>query len=156
MMRRTGPESPLVLAVDIGTSGVRAALYDGFCTEIEGTEARIKRTFETTPEGGAELSAEDALEQVAQAIDMALANSAHLPEPPEAVALSCFWHSLVGISAEGVPLTPVIGWADTRAARYAEECLPRADYWDIPVADQTEETVAARVLEFLARASGSS
>ena len=44
----------------------------------------------------------------------------------------------------------------TSAARYAEECLPRADYCDIPVADQTEETVPARVLEFLARASASS
>jgi pimeloyl-ACP methyl ester carboxylesterase len=32
----------------------------------------------------------------------------------------------------------------TSAARYLEECLPRADYWDVPVADQTEETVPSR------------
>jgi pimeloyl-ACP methyl ester carboxylesterase len=37
----------------------------------------------------------------------------------------------------------------TSAARYLEECLPRADYWDVPVSGQTEETVPARVLEFL-------
>jgi pimeloyl-ACP methyl ester carboxylesterase len=41
----------------------------------------------------------------------------------------------------------------TSAARYVEECLPRAEYWDIAVADQTEENVPARVLEFLDRAS---
>jgi hypothetical protein len=35
------------------------------------------------------------------------------------------------------------------AARYFEECLPRAEYWDIPVETQTEATVPVRVLEFL-------
>jgi len=38
----------------------------------------------------------------------------------------------------------------TSAARYLEECLPRAEYWDAAVEDQTEETVPPRVLEFLA------
>ena len=40
----------------------------------------------------------------------------------------------------------------TSAARYLEECLPRADYWDAPVAEQTEATAPARILQFLARA----
>lgn len=35
------------------------------------------------------------------------------------------------------------------AARYLQECLPAADYWDVPVAGQTEETAPRRVLEFL-------
>jgi pimeloyl-ACP methyl ester carboxylesterase len=39
----------------------------------------------------------------------------------------------------------------TSAARYLEECLPRAEYWDVPVAGQTEETAPARVLQFLDR-----
>jgi pimeloyl-ACP methyl ester carboxylesterase len=37
----------------------------------------------------------------------------------------------------------------TSAARYLEECLPRSHYWDVPVADQTEENAPARILEFL-------
>src|SRR5712691_523001 len=41
----------------------------------------------------------------------------------------------------------------TSAARYLEECLPRADYWDVPVAGQTEETVPGRVMEFLDKAT---
>jgi pimeloyl-ACP methyl ester carboxylesterase len=41
----------------------------------------------------------------------------------------------------------------TSAARYLEECLPRAEYWDVPVAGQTEETVPGRVMEFLDKAS---
>ena len=37
----------------------------------------------------------------------------------------------------------------TSAARYLEECLPRAEYWDVAVDAQTEESVSARLLEFL-------
>lgn len=35
------------------------------------------------------------------------------------------------------------------AARYLAECLPNAEYWDVAVDDQTEETVAPRLLRFL-------
>jgi pimeloyl-ACP methyl ester carboxylesterase len=37
----------------------------------------------------------------------------------------------------------------TSAARYLEECLPRAEYWDVAVADQTEANVPPRLLRFL-------
>jgi len=40
----------------------------------------------------------------------------------------------------------------TSAARYLEECLPRAQYWDVPVDAQTESASAPRLLEFLAAA----
>lgn len=40
----------------------------------------------------------------------------------------------------------------TSAARYLHECLPRSEYWDVPVAEQTEANTPARVLEFLAKA----
>lgn len=39
----------------------------------------------------------------------------------------------------------------TSAARYLEECLPRAEYWDIAVDDQTEGNVPTRIVEFLDR-----
>jgi pimeloyl-ACP methyl ester carboxylesterase len=37
----------------------------------------------------------------------------------------------------------------TSAARYLEECLPKSEYWDVPVEGQTEATAPARILEFL-------
>ena len=37
----------------------------------------------------------------------------------------------------------------TSAARYLQECLPKAEYWDVPVAGQTEATAPARMIEFL-------
>ncbi len=37
----------------------------------------------------------------------------------------------------------------TSAARYLEECLPGAQYWDALPEAQTEQSAPARVLEFL-------
>jgi pimeloyl-ACP methyl ester carboxylesterase len=37
----------------------------------------------------------------------------------------------------------------TSAARYLQECLPAAQYWDVPVSAQDEVTLPAKVLEFL-------
>jgi len=37
----------------------------------------------------------------------------------------------------------------TSAARYLEECLPKAQYWDVLPDSQTEETASARLLQFL-------
>ncbi|MEP6656774.1 MAG: alpha/beta hydrolase [Betaproteobacteria bacterium] len=41
----------------------------------------------------------------------------------------------------------------TSAARYLEECLPLAQYWDAPVDSQTEHNASMRLLEFLASAT---
>jgi pimeloyl-ACP methyl ester carboxylesterase len=41
----------------------------------------------------------------------------------------------------------------TSAARYLEECLPKAEYWDALPDLQTEETAPARLLDFLERSS---
>jgi pimeloyl-ACP methyl ester carboxylesterase len=39
----------------------------------------------------------------------------------------------------------------TSAARYLEECLPRLEYWDTAVEQQSEAPTNARILEFLAK-----
>ena len=41
----------------------------------------------------------------------------------------------------------------TSAARYLEECLPNAEYWDILPDEQTEENVPGRLIDFLDRVS---
>ena len=41
----------------------------------------------------------------------------------------------------------------TSAARYLEECLALAEYWDVAPAEQTEATAPARLLEFLGKVS---
>ena len=51
-----------------------------------------------------------------------------------------------------VPALIVPGHDDshaTSAARYLQECLVAAEYWDVSVAEQTGRTVSARILKFL-------
>jgi pimeloyl-ACP methyl ester carboxylesterase len=38
----------------------------------------------------------------------------------------------------------------TSAARYLEECIPNAEYWEMPRAQQTPDNAPARLLGFLA------
>jgi pimeloyl-ACP methyl ester carboxylesterase len=42
----------------------------------------------------------------------------------------------------------------TSAARYLHECLPKSEYWDMPVERQTEDATNARLLEFLDKVTG--
>ena len=44
-----------------------------------------------------------------------------------AVALSTFWHSVLGVDRRGAPTTPVFTWADRRAADAARELRERLD-----------------------------
>ncbi len=56
----------------------------------------------------------------------------------------------------GLPVLIIPGQDEshaTSAARYLQECLPAARYWDVPVSGQTEQTVPPLLLEFLAAAS---
>ncbi|HEY4265963.1 MAG TPA: alpha/beta hydrolase, partial [Micropepsaceae bacterium] len=41
----------------------------------------------------------------------------------------------------------------TSAARYLEECIPNAEYWDMLPAGQTEDNAPTRLLEFLDKAA---
>ena len=124
-LRQMSP--PFVLAVDVGTSSARAALFDAAGREVEGTLARVEREFRTTPDGGAELNADAAIEDVTRTVDAALAQAEARGLNVEAVAVSCFWHSLVGVDKDARALTPLYGWADTRAANQVSELRRRFD-----------------------------
>jgi gluconokinase len=123
----TRARAPFVVALDAGTSSGRAALFDAEGREVAGTHARVEWSFQTTRAGGAEIDADWLLAQTACVLDETLARVARLQLPIEALAVSCFWHSLVGVDAEGRALTPLYGWADTRAAQEVSELRRRFD-----------------------------
>lgn len=109
---------PHILAIDIGTSSVRAALYDEKARVVPETMVKNERVLTATEDGGAEIDAGEAFEQVARAIDAVLKKAKNVSGEIEFVAASSFWHSLVGIDKKGSPTTKVFGWADTRSRKY--------------------------------------
>jgi gluconokinase len=60
-----------------------------------------------------DVDADFLLDITAQCIDEVLTE---LDVPVVAVAVSCFWHSLMAVNESGQALTPVLSWADNRAA----------------------------------------
>src|SRR4051812_22034306 len=108
-------ERPLVLALDVGTSSVRAALFDARGRELDGSEFRIARGLTTTAEGGSEIDPDLAVTQVLGALDGCISQLIN-PEQIAAVGISCFWHGMLGVDREFRAITPMLSWADTRAA----------------------------------------
>src|SRR5690349_16886546 len=105
-----------VLALDVGTSGIRAGLFDSAGEEVfsvrVGRDASLLSDF-------TELDPDKLVDEVIQAIDKLFSEASDL-DGIEAIAISAFWHSLLGIDSKGLPATPVLTWADTRATRFAK------------------------------------
>jgi len=104
-----------ILALDIGSSSVRAALYDGEANVIPRTSVKIAQTFTATPDGGSEMRTDKAIGNVIAAVDAVLEKTKRLKGEIVAVATCAFWHSLVGVNAKGEHAPVVLGWADTRS-----------------------------------------
>lgn len=113
-------EQSLILALDIGSSSVRASLYDSDANPVPGTFVKIERSFVSTADGGSELDSHAAFAQVVAAIDSVLEKSGQIKGEINHVASCAFWHSLVGVDADGDPMPTVLGWADTRSRDYTK------------------------------------
>lgn len=108
-----------VLSLDLGTSSVRARVYDESGRAVEGVEAETR--YEPT---AGVLDPERLVEAARAAADEALRA---FGRPVEASAASCFWHSLLVLDASNRPLTPVLTWRDLRSAPQAEALARRLD-----------------------------
>src|SRR6185312_12933595 len=110
-------EIPNVLSIDAGTSGVRAGLFDERGNQVFAAQRR-----RNVVSGFAALDADALVEEVTKTIDELLAQNT---EQIELIAISAFWHSLIGIDSAGRATTPVLTWADTRAAKIANDFRSR-------------------------------
>ena len=124
-------DQPLILSLDIGTSSIRAALYDGDAEPLPRMSAKIERSLTATADGGSEIDADEAFAQVAAAIDAVHKKARRVKGEIEYVASCAFWHSIVGIDSKGKPTTKVFGWADTRSRKYVESLRKRFDESEI-------------------------
>src|SRR5215213_7675003 len=106
-----------VLSIDVGTSGVRAALFDQRGDEVPGAQVRSRHSAAVSD--FAELDPDRLVEEVVDTIDQLLSHQ--ITERIDLIAISAFWHSLLGVDSAGQPTTSLLTWADTRAARFAND-----------------------------------
>jgi gluconokinase len=119
-----GSRPARVLGLDIGTSGVRAALFDERGLEIEGTSVRLQRS---ALDDVTQLAAEESVALTARAIDEVLDQADPSDLAIQTISVSCFWHSLVGVDDSGRATTPVLSWANTQATAAAQELREALD-----------------------------
>jgi gluconokinase len=99
-----------VLALDVGSSSVRAQCFDERGNAVD--ELKQARYGGEDPD------------EIVHLVREVLARR---DEDADAVGMSCFGHSLLALDAEGRPLTPLLGWRDTRGAAAAEWLCRRVD-----------------------------
>lgn len=114
-----------VLAIDLGTSSVRALVFDQEGRAVPEALARRPSGLRVADDGTAELDPDGVVEVLGACLD-ALADQGNL-DGVETVALSCAWHTVLAVDPRGRPLSAALTWADTRAAALAGELAARAD-----------------------------
>lgn len=114
--------SPWVVALDVGTSSVRALIYDGACNAIEpGTFfGKTQVELKTDPAGMAVFDAEAVPAAVATVLDALLEKLGPDAAKIRAVAIDTFVSNLIGLDDNHQPLTPLYTYADTRCATDAQ------------------------------------
>lgn len=132
-----------MLALDIGSSSVRTALFNERGVRLLESSASRKYSLTYSADGGAEFSAVTLLRATQRCVDETLRKRPG-KLPILAVAASAFWHSLLALDKRGEPLTPIFTWADSRSALDAAQlraklserkiqlrtgCMLRPPYW---------------------------
>ena len=134
-----------ILALDIGTSSTRSAIY-AKGNRVMATTAQISYPLVTDADGRAELGPEDIARAVAAVFEKTLQawRKIKSPAPIAAIGVSCFWHSLLGLDAESRAITPIYTWADSRCRAEAKQlrekrgeialhartgCMARTSFW---------------------------
>ncbi len=109
-----------VLAVDIGTTNVKAAVVDESGKVLRAASREL--TLLSPEPGAAEHSPREILAAVEETSKLAARGL-----EVDAVALSCYQHGLIVVNSRGEPLTNALTHMDWRAARYVAEVEKRCD-----------------------------
>ncbi|HEY2800802.1 MAG TPA: gluconokinase [Chthoniobacterales bacterium] len=165
-MNRHRPE-PIILALDIGTSSVRSALFDKRAQPLPHSSASEKYRVHHSVDHGAELAPAVLLRSAKKCLQRTRRCLTKHATP--AIAGSGFWHSLLGLDRTGKPITPVYTWGDSRgapdAARLRDElderviqertgCMLRASFWPAKLLwlRRTNPTIFRRVARWVSPA----
>src|SRR3982074_1998542 len=105
-----------VLALDLGTSSVRAVVYDARGAMLDKTLTDLPYKVRTTAAGECSSDPDALVKLIGQSIDGALKAVRNEKVDILGVGVSCYWHSLMGVDRAGRPTTELLTWADTRSA----------------------------------------
>ncbi len=116
----THDKAPYILALDIGSSSTRAILFDNKAQVVPGGVAQRSIEMQTAANGTGVYDIGQVLENVVHVIDHLLVHVGPLADQIGAVAMDTLVSNILGVDADGTPVTPVYTYADTRNAPDAD------------------------------------
>lgn len=124
---RRGGEGPLVVAIDIGSSSVRAGLFRDDATPYPRTFVQVRYNPTVDGRGGVSIEFPRLFDVLAQTFDALVGRAGPRLDRVVAVGISCFLHSLAALDRGGRPISPLLTWADTTSAAKAGDLRRRLD-----------------------------
>ncbi len=105
-------DAPLVLAIDLGTSGVRVGLIDANARAHGSATESVPMVL--SPDGGAEEDPEEIWRALGRSVGRALDSAPSARARVTAILCGSQYSSLVPVDARGHPLGPLVLYLDTR------------------------------------------
>ena len=119
--------SPLIMALDIGSSSVRCGIYDSTGRAVENKEAGSPYRLETGRDGISRVDPEVLLEALFVCIDTVLARLGTASRDIAAVGCCTFVANVMGLDASDRPVIPLSTYADTSSWPQAERLKTELD-----------------------------
>ncbi len=125
------PSDSLILAIDVGSSSVRAMVFDQQGVALDGVFAQVRYQPDTTPDGGSTIPVDILFQMIGTCIDTALSQAEEQAERIGTVVMDTLVSNLLGLDAAGAPTTPLYTWADIRGSDLRDQLkskLPPNEY----------------------------
>ena len=113
--RRGAFDAPFVLAIDVGSSSVKAALFDSRARMLDHTAVRVAHRIHPTPDGGFEEAPDHLVSNVEEAVDGVIQRAGAEAERVAAVGMDTMASTVMGVDGRGRAATPIYTYADTRS-----------------------------------------
>lgn len=131
MSRRTAGSRRYVMTLDVGTSSVRAMLYDLQGHQVRGLEVHQRYAGRIRRDGTAEVDANQLTRLCARCLAKLLRLTGSRAGRIAAVGVSTFWHGLLAADDSASALTPLYLWSDSRSRDVAARLTDRLDAEDV-------------------------
>lgn len=118
---------PYILAVDIGSSAVKAGVYDAEARALGHTLVSVGHEQRVAGDGTHEEDAEEIQRATESAIDLALERAGDDADLIAAVGFDAMASTILGVDERHNPVTPVYTYADTRTGVDVDELQERID-----------------------------
>src|SRR6267143_3547462 len=110
---RHGRGRPLVVAIDVGSSSVRAELFRDDATPYPRTFVQVRYSPTIDGQGRVSVEFDRLFDVLARTLDGFVARAGPRLDRVVGVGISCFLHSLAALDRDGRPISPLLTWADT-------------------------------------------